>query len=207
MCVSGVRGGVKAYFREDLPDQSLILKTDAMREFRESALDALTRKRRIEDPPSIRRRENRAMAVKAIPAGYHTVTPFLVVKGAAKMIDFIKQAFGAEEVMRMPMPSGEIMHAEIKIGDSMVMLTDAMNQAPTSSSTFLYVNDVDGVYKRALKAGAKSISEPANMFWGDRFAQVGDSFGNRWSIATHVEDVPPQEIGKRAAAAMKQQGK
>ena len=144
------------------------------------------------------------MAVKAIPDGYHSVTPTLVVKGAARLIDFMKEAFGAEEAFRMPVPSGEIMHAEVRIGDSVVMLNDAMRQSPNTSSLFLYVTDVDRVYQRALKAGATSLSEPADMFWGDRMAQVKDAFGNQWSIATHVENVPPQEMEKRAAAAMHQ---
>ncbi|MBV8452447.1 MAG: VOC family protein [Deltaproteobacteria bacterium] len=144
------------------------------------------------------------MAVKAIPDGYHSVTPSLVVKGAAKLIDFVKAAFGAEEAFRMPAATGEIMHAEVRIGDSVVMLNDAMRQTPTISSMFLYVADVDSVYQRALKAGATPLSEPANMFWGDRMAQVKDEFGNQWSIATHVEDVPPQELQKRAEVAMRQ---
>jgi PhnB protein len=144
------------------------------------------------------------MAVKAIPEGYHSVTPSLVVNGAAKLIEFAKEAFGAEEAFRMPSPTGEIMHAEIRIGDSVLMLNDAMQQSPTASSLFLYVTDVDRVYQRALKAGATSLAEPANMFWGDRMAQVKDQFGNQWSIATHVEDVPPQEMQKRAEAAMRQ---
>jgi uncharacterized glyoxalase superfamily protein PhnB len=144
------------------------------------------------------------MAVKAIPDGYHTVTPSLVVKGAAKLIDFIKEAFGGEEAFRMPGPGGEVMHAEVRIGDSVVMLNDPMQQQPTTTSLFLYVTDVDGVYKRAVKAGATSLTEPADMFWGDRMAQVKDQFGNQWSIATHKEDVPPQEMQKRMEAAMKQ---
>jgi PhnB protein len=144
------------------------------------------------------------MTVKAIPDGYHSVTPSLVVNGAAKLIDFIKEAFGAEEAFRMPAPTGEIMHAEIRIGNSVVMLNDAMRQSPTVSSLFVYVTDVDLVYQRALKAGAASLSEPCNMFWGDRMAQVKDAFGNQWSIATHVEDVPPDELQKRAEAAMRQ---
>lgn len=145
------------------------------------------------------------MAVKPIPEGYHTVTTSLAVKGAAKLIDFLKAAFGGEEAFRMPLPSGEIMHAEVRIGDSVVMLTDAMAQPPTTSSLFLYVNDADAVYRRALKAGASSVSAPTDMFWGDRVAQVKDQFGNHWSIATHKEDVSPQEMEKRAEAAMKQQ--
>ena len=144
------------------------------------------------------------MAVKAIPDGYHTVTPSLVVKGAAQLIDFIKEAFAGEEAFRMPAPSGEIMHAEVKIGNSVVMLNDAIRQSPTTSSLFLYVTDVDRVYQRALEAGAMSVLEPAEMFWGDRMAQVKDQFGNQWSIATHIEDVPPQEMQERAEAAMRQ---
>jgi len=144
------------------------------------------------------------LAVKAIPEGYHSVTPSLSVQGAAKLIDFLKEGFGAQEAFRMPAPNGEIMHAEVKIGDSIVMLNDLMGQSPTTSSLFLYVTDVDQVYQRALKAGGTSLSAPANMFWGDRMAQVKDSFGNQWSIATHVEDVPPQEMQKLAEAAMRQ---
>jgi PhnB protein len=145
------------------------------------------------------------MPVKPIPEGYHSVTPTLVVKGAGKLIDFLKVAFGAEEVFRMPTPSGEISHAEIRIGDSIVMLNDTFGQPPTASSLFLYVNDADAVYKSALKAGAVSVTEPTDMFWGDRLAQVQDQFGNQWSIATHKEDVPPQELERRAEAAMRQQ--
>jgi PhnB protein len=144
------------------------------------------------------------MAVKAVPEGYHSVTPSLVVKGAAEFIDFVKQAFGAEEVMRMPGPGGQIIHAEIRIGDSVVMLNDAQQQPPTTSSLFLYVTDVDDIYRRAVRAGAVSVSEPSNMFWGDRMAVISDRFGNQWSIATHVEDVPPQEMQRRAEAAMRQ---
>ncbi|MBV8774596.1 MAG: VOC family protein [Deltaproteobacteria bacterium] len=144
------------------------------------------------------------MAVKAIPDGYHSVTPMLVVKGAAKLIDFMQEAFGAQEAFRMPSPSGEIMHAEVKIGDSVIMLNDAMRQSPSNTSLFLYVADVDRVYQAALKAGPTSVSAPANMFWRDRMANVQDPFGNQWGIATHVEDVPPQEMEKRAAAAMRQ---
>jgi len=146
------------------------------------------------------------MAVKPIPDGFHSVTPELNVKGAAKLIDFMKQAFAAEEVMRMPGPGGALMHAEVRIGDSIVMLMDAVREPPMPGSVFLYVNDVDAVYKRALQAGATSLTEPTNMFWGDRFARVKDSFGNLWGIATHKEDVPPAEMPKRAEAFMKQQG-
>jgi PhnB protein len=146
------------------------------------------------------------MPVKPIPDGYHSVTPQLNVKNAAKLIDFMKQAFGAEERMRMPGPGGALMHAEVKIGDSIVMMSDAVREAPMPGSIFLYVEDVDAVYQRALRAGATSVMEPTNMFWGDRFASVKDGFGNQWGIATHKEDVPPEEMPKRAEAFMKQQG-
>jgi PhnB protein len=128
----------------------------------------------------------------------------MAVKGAAKLIEFIEAAFEGKEAFRMPMPNGEIMHAEVRIGDSVVMMNDLMGQPPTTASLFLYVSDVDSVYKKALKAGGIPVSEPADMFWGDRVARVKDQFGNQWSIATHKEDVPPQEMEKRAAAAMKQ---
>ncbi len=144
------------------------------------------------------------MAVKPVPEGYHTITPSISAKGAAKLIDFLKEAFGAEEAFRMPMPSGEIMHAELRIGDSVVMVADAIQQPPATCALFLYVNDVDALYKRAVKAGADSSMAPADMFWGDRVAQVKDKFGNSYAIATHKKDVPPQEMQKRAEAAMKQ---
>lgn len=143
------------------------------------------------------------MAVKPIPDGYHTVTPFVSVKGAGKLIDFLKQAFGADEIMRMPGPGGEVMHAEVNIGNSRLMVSEPMQGEPTRSSFYLYVNDADAMYKRAIKAGATSVREPTNEFWGDRAAMVRDAFGNNWSVATHVEDVPAQELSKRMAAAMK----
>ena len=146
------------------------------------------------------------MPVKPIPDGYHTVTPQLNVKDAAKLIEFMKQAFGAEERMRMPGPDGALMHAEVKIGDSLVMLSDAVREAPMPAWLFLYVEDVDAAYQRALRAGATSALEPTDMFWGDRFASVGDAFGNRWGIATHKEDVPPQDMGRRAQEFFKKQG-
>jgi PhnB protein len=139
------------------------------------------------------------MAVRAVPEGFHTVTPTLTVKGAAKLIDFLKAAFGAEEKFRMPGPGGAIMHAEITIGDSIVMLSDAIRQPATQTELYLYVTDADGTYQRALKAGAKSLMAPVDMFWGDRFARVEDTFGNTWGIATHKEDVAPEEMARRAA--------
>jgi uncharacterized glyoxalase superfamily protein PhnB len=137
------------------------------------------------------------MAVKPIPDGFHTVTPYLIVKGAAKLLDFLEQAFRAEETFRMPGPEG-IMHAEVKIGDSFVMMSDAMGEyGPTPTMLFLYVEDVDGVHKRAVQTGATSVQEPQNQFWGDRAGAVKDSFGNTWWIATHVEDVPMEELERR----------
>ena len=143
------------------------------------------------------------MAVKPIPDGYHSVTPVLTVQGAAKLIEFLKRAFGAEELLRVLGPGGAIMHAEVRIGNSIVMLTDAVREAPIPASIFLYVDDADAAYESALKAGATSLAEPAYMFWGDRFARVKDAAGNVWSIATHVRDVPPEELQERAEAAAK----
>ena len=143
------------------------------------------------------------MAVKPIPEGYHSVTPVLIVEGAAKLMEFLKRAFGAEELLRVPGPGGTIMHAEVRIRDSVVMLTDAVREAPMPSSIFLYVDDADAVYESALKAGATSLAGPADMFWGDRFARVKDPAGNLWGIATHVRDVPPEELQERARAAAK----
>ncbi len=142
-------------------------------------------------------------AVKTIPDGYHTITPFLNVKGVAKLIDFLKAALGAEEVMRMPGPDGTVMHAEVSIGNSRLMLGEVMGPTPQPSSSYfyLYVNDVDSMYKRALSAGAKSESQPTDQFWGDRMATVKDSFGNTWSLATHKEDPTPEEMAKRMATA------
>jgi uncharacterized glyoxalase superfamily protein PhnB len=137
------------------------------------------------------------MAVKPIPDGYHSVTPYLVVKGAAQMIDFLKEAFGAQETFRMPGPEG-IMHAEVRIGDSVVMMSDAMGEyGPMPTMLFLYVEDVDAVYKRALQAGATSTQKPEDQFWGDRAGAVKDAFGNQWWMATHVEDVPFEELERR----------
>ncbi|MGH7863893.1 MAG: VOC family protein [Candidatus Binataceae bacterium] len=142
------------------------------------------------------------MAVRAVPEGYHAVTPFLNVKGAVKLIDFLKQAFGAEEIMRMPGPGGLLMHAEVNIGNSRLMLSEATRSEPDRSAFYLFVSDADALYKRAVAAGASSQSEPRDEFWGDRIAIVKDPFGNTWFIATHKEDVPPEEMAKRAAAAM-----
>ena len=145
------------------------------------------------------------MTIKPIPEGFHTVTPYLMVQGASKLIDFLKQAFGAEEILRMARPDGAIMHAEVRIGDSRVMMGEPMGGCqPMFGSLYLYVHDVDAVYKRALQAGATSTSEPADQFYGDRSAGIKDPVGNQWWIATHKEDVPPEEIVRRAEAFMQQ---
>ena len=140
------------------------------------------------------------MAVKPKPEGYQTVTPYLAVKDAAGLIDFLKQAFGAEETLRMPRADGGVAHAEVKIGDSMVMLGEPTESEVMPATMHLYVEDADSVYRRALQAGATSLREPENMFYGDRSAGVKDRFGNQWWIATHVEDVPPEEMQRRAQA-------
>ena len=144
------------------------------------------------------------MAVQAIPDGYHSVTPMLLARQAAGLIDFIKRAFGAEERMRVPGPEeGSVGHCELTIGDSVVMVSDATPQFPANSvGIHLYVEDVDAVFKRAVSAGATTISEPADMFYGDRSGSVKDPSGNIWSIATHVEDVPEDELMKRMAELM-----
>ena len=141
------------------------------------------------------------MAVEPIPKGYHTVTPYLAVDGADKLLEFVKQAFGAEEISKMPTPDGKIGHAEVRIGDSIVMLADASTTdqgAAMPGMIHLYVEDADKTYQRALEAGAKSLREPTDQFYGDRTSGVKDPVGNHWWIATHIEDVPPEEMAKRA---------
>lgn len=134
------------------------------------------------------------------------MTPYLTVSGVAKLIEFLKKAFRAKELLRMPRPDGTIMHAEVKIGNSIVMMGEPMPGFDAKPAVlYLYVKDTDKVYKRAMKAGAVSVKEPADQFYGDRNAMVNDPCGNMWGIATHVEDVPPEEMAKRAEAAMKQQ--
>jgi PhnB protein len=145
------------------------------------------------------------MAVKSIPDGYHSVTPYLVIQGASKLIDFLKQAFEAEETERIASPDGTIMHAEVRIGDSVIMMGDAMGEFnPMPGMVHLYVNDADATYQRALHAGATSMRELENQFYGDRSAGVKDAFGNVWWIATHIEDVSPEELKRRVEALMKQ---
>ncbi len=139
--------------------------------------------------------------VKSIPDGFHTVTVYLSVEGAARAIEFYTKAFGAKERMRLATPDGHIAHAEIAIGDSIVMLTDAVQEPVTSASIYLYVDNVDAVYERAIAAGAEARLPVTDMFWGDRFGSVTDPFGVRWNIATHIEEVAPEELSRRAAAA------
>jgi PhnB protein len=146
------------------------------------------------------------MQVKPIPEGFHTVTPYLTAREVDKVIEFLRQAFGAE-VSHPPIkrPDGKIMHAQVKIGDSCVMLGEESEQAKATTSTlYLYVPNVDSVYQKAIKAGGKSVMEPADMFYGDRCGGVKDSSGNSWMIATHKEDVGMQELQKRADEFMKQ---
>jgi uncharacterized glyoxalase superfamily protein PhnB len=146
------------------------------------------------------------MAVKPIPDGYHSVTPYLAVEGAAKLMEFLKRAFDAVEVECMRRPDGSIHHAEMKIGDSIVMLGDAGGPwKPRPSTLYMYVNDTDATYRRALEAGATSLMEPATQFYGDRNGGVQDPTGNFWWIATHVEDVSPEELRRRAEAQAKGQ--
>ncbi len=143
--------------------------------------------------------------VKAIPDEYHTVQPYLIVDGAAKLIDFVEEAFGAEERTRMPGPDGKVMNAEVQIGDSVIMLADANAEfSPMPTTILLYMEEVDAVYKRALAAGGTSERRPEDMFYGDRSAGIRDAFGNRWWIHTHIEDVPPEEMERRQAAMAQQ---
>jgi PhnB protein len=148
---------------------------------------------------------------RPVPEGYHTVTPYLAVDDAARAIEFYKRAFGAKERVRMEAPGGTIGHAELEVGDSLVMLSDPFPQASTrppkelggtSASVFMYVEDVDEVVEKAVKAGAEVTMEVADQFWGDRFGTVADPFGHVWAIATHVEDLTADEIAERGKAAM-----
>ena len=150
-----------------------------------------------------------AAKVKPVPEGFHTVTPYIVVDGAEKIIRFMKEDFGAEPVFEpMMRPDGKVMHAEFKIGNSIVMISDSSERAQaTSSMLYLYVPNVDAVYQKALKAGGTSEMEPADMFYGDRSGGVTDPAGNRWHIGTHIEDLSPAELKKRATEFMKQQNK
>lgn len=155
--------------------------------------------------------------VQPIPKGRHTVTPHLVVQNAAQAIEFYKTAFAAEEIARMPAPDGEfLMHAEVKIGDSIVMLCDELpgmdrclspkSLGGTSVTVHIWSEDVDALYERALKAGAAASMPLADMFWGDRYGKVTDPFGHEWSMATHKQDLTPEEMGKAAEEFFSQEG-
>jgi PhnB protein len=148
--------------------------------------------------------------IKAVPEGFHTLTPHLVIKGASQAIEFYKKAFGAQEIVRLPGPDGKsIMHAQLKIGDSPLFLVDESpemgNRGPQSHggspvTIHVYVDDVDTVYNQAVAAGAQVRMPLADAFWGDRYGQVADPFGHQWSLASHKEDLTSEEIGKRAQA-------
>jgi PhnB protein len=149
--------------------------------------------------------------VKPIPEGYPRITPYLAVDGAGNTIDFYSKIFGAKERMRMPAPDGKVGHAELEIGNSVIMLADEFpdmdHRGPktiggTPIVIHIYVDDVDQVFARALEEGATELRAVENQFYGDRSGQFEDPFGHRWSVATHVEDVPPDEMSKRAAQAM-----
>jgi PhnB protein len=155
------------------------------------------------------------MAVKPIPEGYHTLTVYLAVQDADRAIEFYKDAFGAEEVMRMPSPDGTIAHAEMQVGDSKLMLSDPFPQSSVrppserggpTASIFMYCEDVDAAFEQAKRAGATVVTELEDMFWGDRFGSLADPFGHVWSLAQHVEDVPPEEMAERSKAAMAEVG-
>ena len=148
--------------------------------------------------------------IRAVPEGHHTITPHLVVKGASQAIDFYKRAFGAEEIRRVPGPDGKsLIHAEIKIGDSRLFLVDEFPemgcQGPGTGGSpvtiHLFVEDVDSVFNAALAAGAQERMPVADMFWGDRYGRLVDPFGHEWSVATHKEDLTPEQLSKRAQAA------
>ena len=144
------------------------------------------------------------MHVNPIPDGYHTVTPYLVVSDADQLIQFARRAFDATVIEEMRRPDGAVMHAELQIGDSRVMLGQANEQhSAMPACIYLYVPNTDATYKKALAAGAVSTMEPVHQFYGDRNAGVRDSNGNMWWIGTHVEDVPPEELKRRAAEEMK----
>lgn len=149
--------------------------------------------------------------VKPIPDGYHSLTPYLYVNAAARALDFYAKALGAQELFRMQSPDGKVGHAEMKIGDSIFMLADEMPtcgvKSPTTlggngSALMIYLPNVDAAFKRALAAGAKEVRPLKDQFYGDRSGTLLDPFGHQWTLATHVEDVPPDELGRRAEAAM-----
>jgi PhnB protein len=154
-------------------------------------------------------------AVRPIPEGYHSLTPQLTCRDASSAIDFYKTVFGATEIVRMPGPGGKVMHAELKIGDSRFMVNDefpGMTKAPEpaavhSNYLFVYTEDVDSMYNRAVQAGARVDMPLDNMFWGDRYGKFTDPFGHQWGVASHVEDVAPEEMQRRSEEMTKQMAK
>jgi PhnB protein len=151
------------------------------------------------------------MPAKPIPDGYHSINSYIAVDGAAQAIEFYKQAFDAKERMRMPAPDDKVGHAELEIGDSVIMLADPFPQSTcrppkelggTSAGLFLYVEDVDTVFKQAVDAGASVTQELQDMFWGDRYGKLADPFGHEWQLATHKEDLSEEEMAARAEEAM-----
>ena len=166
--------------------------------------------------PAAKKKATAPKRVAPIPAGYHTVTPYLTVNDGARALELYTRAFGARETVRMPGPGGKMMHAEFRIGDSIVMLSDELpgmstTKAPTSlggttGSLMLYVRDVDAAFQRAVDAGCTALMPPTDMFWGDRFGKLRDPFGNEWGLATHKEDLSPRQMAERQKAAMAQMG-
>ena len=157
------------------------------------------------------------MSVKAlpIPEGFHSITPQITCRDAARAMDFYKEALGATEIMRMTGPGGRVMHAEMQIGDSRFMIGDefpGQSVAPSPStlhsfSLFVYTDDVDATFDRALKAGARADMPPSDMFWGDRYGKFTDPFGHQWGVATHIEEVAPEEMQRRSEEWTKQMAK
>lgn len=154
------------------------------------------------------------MPVKAIPDGYHSIQPYLYIRGADHAIEFYQRAFGATTLVHMPGPEGRVMHAEMRFGDSVIMMADEAPERGICSPEYykgapfslaLYVEDCDATYYQAIAAGAKSVREPADQFYGDRSAGVLDPFGFQWYIATHVRDVSPEEMKDAMAAQAEQQ--
>ena len=164
---------------------------------------------------AVKRAAPRKKTVKAIPAGYHAITPYLAIDGATAALEFYKRAFGALEKLRMDAPGGKVGHAEVKIGDSIVMLADEapdMNfmsppaRGGISVLMYLYVKDVDATIAQAVRAGAKVTRPVKDQFYGDRSGEVEDPYGHRWYVATHVEEVTVAQVKKRMAALMKESG-
>jgi uncharacterized glyoxalase superfamily protein PhnB len=161
-----------------------------------------------------KRTASKPKGVQRVPKGYHTISPHLVVKGANEAMNFYNKAFGAVEAVRMPTPDGSaIMHAEMQIGDSRFFLNDEMMGAKSPQAlggspvtVHLYVQDVDSLWNQAVAAGCQVTMPLMDMFWGDRYGMLVDPFGHCWSLASHIEDVPPEEMGQRAAAAMAARG-